>query len=89
MNPSTGTAETGGSLSLKPAQSRDLGSGQPNREGEKAGDDVIERGGHVPVPVSIMVCPLQPCDSGCRVRIEKTGYGIVYRKPPMPGRCHR
>ena len=47
--------------------------GQPSLGSEgvgkqKAGDNVIEQGGHVPAPASSRTWQLQPCGSGFRVK---------------------
>ena len=54
FNPSAQKAEAGRSLSLRPVWSAEQASGQPSlgSEGQKAGEEVVEQGVHVPAPVS-------------------------------------
>ena len=73
FNPSTGMAEAGRSLSLRPGWSRDPLSGQPSLGSERqtAGEDETERGGHVAAPVSSKIWRLQSQGSGFRVKARK------------------
>ena len=54
FNPRTGQAEADGSLSLRPTWSAEQVSGQSSlgSEGQKAGEDVIAQGCHVPATAS-------------------------------------
>ena len=46
-------------------------------EGQKAAEDVIAQGDHVPTPVSIRTWQFQPCGSGgLKLKIEERSYGI-------------
>ena len=54
-HPSTQKAEAGRSLNARPVWAIDWVPGQPSLSSEghqKAGEDVIEQGGHVPAPAS-------------------------------------
>jgi len=77
FSPSTQKAEAGRSLSSRPAWSTEEVPKQPSlgREGnhrtQKAGEDVIEQGGHVPAPASSRTRKLRPRGSGFRVNDRK------------------
>ena len=101
FNFSTWKAEAGRSLSLRPVRSTVPISGQPsvgsegNHGKQKAGEDIIERGGRVLVLVNNKTWQLWPYGFGFRVkdrRKEGRGYGIFLcnqGKAVKPGMCWR
>jgi hypothetical protein len=56
------------SRSIYRASSRQSRIGSEGVGKQKAGDDVIEQGDHVPVPASSRTLQLWPCGSGFRVK---------------------
>ena len=74
FSPSTPKTEAGRSLSLRLAWSTEepTSSGsEGNYPKQKAGDDVIEQGGHGPAPASCRTRQFWPCGSGLRVNDRK------------------
>ena len=75
VDPNIPDTEPCGSLSQGQSTEQVLGQPSLSSDGvgkEKAGDNVIEQGSHVPTPASSSTQQLQPCSSGFRVNIAGT-----------------